>query len=378
MILTFAEDFSSTVELDSQLSGTPESGYFFNQDVHPLVTIDNILSFTPKVDITFTAYNPLTTYGKFEDTRKKSDIVSYESKIYESIAASNLGHTPTTGDYWVETNLNSLRIKNLVYNSKKNMLSALSLENKLIENQQIYNIGESDVDLSADWSGWVFEPKGSDYVKITINQMCLQANTTDTVDVYVINQGVLKETITLNPNNGIFEFEDVGYTISGKGRFYFVFESQSVKTDHPYNDSLKYKGFVCYPVNGTGTDKLTAVYSKTNAGNGLGFNVSATFDATAYINNTLKDFAKLWQLQFCYDFLQMMLHNANNQISGDVRRLRESDNSQMLKLQTMDLNLDTISYKRNAALKEAKQIINRTYDNFLKVKTGIKITRRTI
>ena len=253
MILTFAEDFTSNETLDSELIGTPESGLYWNRGTHPIITIDNLLNFLPKVTITFAAYTPSETYNKFDETRKRSDVVTFDGKIWQSIASNNLNNEPSDSSaFWLETNENSLRLKSFIFNVEDNALSALTLNRKLIENQYIYNIGENIQSLSNDYSGWAFEPKNSDYVKIRINQMSLQANTTDPVIVSVVNQGRLIDTITLNPDNGILEFKDVVYSFHGKGRFLFVFESQDVLSKNAYNDPLKYDGFVCYPVNGIG------------------------------------------------------------------------------------------------------------------------------
>ena len=250
MILTFAEDFTSNDILDSELLGSSESGLYWNRGTHPIVTVENLLSFLPNKTITFSAYNTGTTYSKFSESRKRSDIVTFNDKTWQSTADNNTGNEPSDSSvYWLETNENSLRLKSFIFNVDDNVLSALSLNRKLIENQYIYNVGETVKTLSNDYSGWVFEPKNSDYVKIRINQMSLQANTTDPVVVTVINQGSVVTTLTLNPDNGRLVFEDVDYTFSGKGKFYFVFPSQEVLSENAYNDPLRYEGFVCYPVN---------------------------------------------------------------------------------------------------------------------------------
>ena len=381
MILTFAEDFTSTEVLDSQLIGTPDSGLYFNRGVHPIITVENLLSLLPNVTFTFTAWSGSSTYGVFETSRKKADVVSHESKVYLSLIASTGDDPKTPGTdttYWLETNINSLRLRSFIWSVEDNFLSALSLNRQLVENQYIYNVGDTDVTLSDDYSGWAFEPKGSDYVIIRINQMALQANTTDTVDVSVINQGVVKETITLNPNNGILSFEDVGYTITGKGRFDFVFPSQSVKSESAFNDALRYDGFVCYPINGSGDTPEGAEYSNSSIGNGLNFNVSCYLDSSVYITNNKIDLAKFLQLQFQLDALKMMLYNANNNVSGVQRNLSDELSLHLLTAETMDLDMGTVvrEYKEQKAV--AIKAINRTFDKFLKKPKGFTVTKRVM
>lgn len=364
MILTFAEDFSSDVTLDSELLGTSSSGLYFNRGTHPIVTVNNVLSLLPSLTTTFAAYNAGTTYSKFETSRKKVDIVSYESKIYQSIADANLNNLPTDTDYWLETNLESLKIKSFAYGAKDNLISAISLNRKLIENQYIYNLGETEVTLEGDYSGWVFEPKGSDYVKIRINQIAIQAMTTDPISLYVVNQGVLIDTLTLTPLNGVLSFENVGYTISGKGAFTFAFESQAVKSDSPINDPLKYNGFVCYPVKGTGDSAAASTYERTYLGNGLNFNVTAYLDSDTYIENNFIDLAKLYQSQFTLDFMRVVISNANTE-SNSVQRILGDWDKRVLANEINNLKDNTIARQYQHQLTNAKAAINKTFDNFI-------------
>jgi hypothetical protein len=379
MILTFAEDFTSNETLDSELIGTSESGLHYNRGTHPIITVENLLNFLPRLTMTFSAYASGTTYTKFSESRKRSDIVTYESKIYQSIANNNTGNTPdASSDYWLETNENSLRLKSFIFSSEDNVLSALSLNRKLIENQYIYNVGETLQILTGDYSGWAFEPKNSDYVKIRINQMSLQANTTDQVIVSVINQGALITALTLNPQNGKLVFEDIDYSFSGKGRFLFVFPSQEVLSENAYNDALKYNGFVCYPVNGIGSTVTGAEYTESSIGNGLNFNVSCYLDSSTYITNNKIDLAKFYQLQFTLDSLKMMLYNSNNRENSVQRRQSDEISTQLLAAETMNLTDSTIvkEYKRQKAI--AIEAINMTFDKFLKKPTGFKVKRKVM
>jgi len=379
MILTFAEDFTSSIELDSQLIGTPDSGLFWNRGVHPMFTIENLLAFLPKLSFTFADYVAGTTYSKSEMSRKKSDIVTYEGKIYLSIASDNVGNQPDiSSTKWLETNIDSLRIRSFLWTVYDNYKSALSLTRRLIENQFIYNAGEDLNTLSNDFAGWAFEPKGSDYVKIRINQMCLQANTTTPQSVYVINQGRLIDTLTLNPNSGILEFEDVGYEFSGKGTFYFVFESQEVVSDFAYNDALKYQGFVAYPISGVGSIAKDADYSISSAGNGLNFNITCRLDSDLYIQNNEIDLAKFIQSQFEMDCIRMMLHNANNRSNIQERLQKQGLNDQLMATESLDLSMNTIAKSYNSKKKQALDAISRTFDRMLKKKRSFRTTRSSV
>lgn len=68
-VLTFAEDFTSTISLDNSLTGLSDSGLYWNRGVHPVVTVDNLLSMLPSLTQSFTAYSAETDYSKFEASR---------------------------------------------------------------------------------------------------------------------------------------------------------------------------------------------------------------------------------------------------------------------------------------------------------------------
>lgn len=379
MVLTFASDLTCSTELDSQLMGTPDSGLYWNRGVHPVITIGNILDMLPNVNFTFATYSALTTYGSFEATRKLSNVVTEGSNIYLSLVANNLNHLPSTSpNYWQLTNIESLRLRSFLWNVEDNFISELSLNRKLIENQYIYNVGETLRTLSEDYAGWCFEPKGSDYVKIRINQIALQANTTTPQNLYVINQGQLITTLTLNPNNGILSFEEVGYTISGKGSFFFVIDSQEVKTENAFNDPLKYNGFVCYPISGIGASPQSADYSESSLGNGLNFNVSCYLDSTTYLTNNKIDFALFMRCQLEYDLVRMIVHNANNRANTSQRNLLDENTMRLLATESLNIDMNTIARKYNEQKKQATEAINRTFDRFLQSKTGLTVKRKVL
>lgn len=376
MILTIAEDFSSSASLDSELRSTPESGLFLNRGVLPILTVNNLLSVLPILDLTFTAWDSETTYSKFSISKLKSDVVSYENKVYQSISDDNLNNLPTDTEYWIETNEESLRIKSWLWTVEENLLSQLSLHRKLIENQYIYNVGETLITLPHDYAAWCFEPKGSDYVKIKINQMALQANTTDSVTVSVVNQERVVDTLTLTPNNGLLEFEDVNYTISGKGRFFFVFPSQAVYSENAFNDPLRYNGFVCYPLIGQGSTPQGANYVETSYGNGLNFNVSAYLDSDVYVQNNLIHLGRAFQVQAEMDFIQMVRFNSNVRTNIDQREIGADKN--YLDFQASDLSTNTVAKKYMSEMKEAKKSIERTFDRFLKSPKRITVKRGSV
>jgi hypothetical protein len=381
MILTFAEDFSTTTNLDSELIGASDSGLYWNRGTHPVVTAANLLELLPITEFTFSDYAVGTTYEKFEDSRSRSDIVLSGGKVYQSLVASNIGNDPVSSPtQWLETNIESLRIKSFIWSVEDSVSSALSINRKLIENQYIYNVGDQTVTLPNDFSGWVFEPKGSDYVNIRINQIALQALTSSPVNLYVINQNTLVDTIVLNPQDGKLVFEDSNYVISGKGRFIFAFDSQDVLSNNAFNSPLKNKGFVGYPVSGIGATAEDAEYTEVSNGNGLNFNISAYLDSDEFISNNKIDLAKFYQAQFEMDFLNMLLSSANSRSNRTQRILTDGLlDRNMLFLEVSDLNNNTAARRYDEQRKTAISSINATFDTALKSDRGkLKVNIGTI
>ena len=381
-VLTFAQDFTENISLDSSLIGVPDSSLYWNRGVHPLVTLSNLIDFLPLVEFTFSDYSDASTYAVFENSKNATDIVTYDGKIYESIKADNTDNQPDESPlYWLETNIDSLRIKSFIWSVKENAKQALQLSRSLIENQYIYNVSSDDteVTLNGDYCGWAFEPKNSDYVKIVINQIAFKANTDQPVSLYVINQGQLIDTLTLTPENGVLSFEDVNYTINGKGRFLFVFENSfTVQSQSAFNDALKYDGFICYPVSGDGDTPQACSYVENSVDNGLNFNVSCYLDSSVYIDNNENYLAKFYQCQFEFDVINMILFNPNTKISGSQRMLNREHINQLSATEVLDLNSNTVARKYENEKKKAEQAISRTFDAFLKPKSKFIVNRRTL
>ena len=220
MVLGFSEDFTSKVVLDSQLTSVPSSGLYVNSGVHPSITIGNLLDFLPKLNFEFSEWSESKTYNVFTSSRNRTDIVSLNDKIYQSMKDENINQSPEEEDseYWLETNIESLRLKTFLEQVKDKVYSDLSLTKRLVNNQYFYdNRNLTEKLLPNDYAAWVLEPKGSDYVTIKVNQISIQKSGTTPINLYVINQGELIDTITITPNNGKLSFEDVDVSFSGKG-----------------------------------------------------------------------------------------------------------------------------------------------------------------
>lgn len=374
MLMTLVEDFSTQLSLDSELLGTPSSGYFLNSGVHPYITVENLISFLPNVTINISDYNASTTYSEYTDSLKLSDVVQDNGVIYQSLVDNNTGNALTDDTKWLVTNIDSLRIKSFVLRSQQAAIQKLNLTRRLVDNQYLYNVVEpnrrdlTETMLPNDYAGWCFEPKGSDYVKIRINEVALQATTATPQSMYVVNQGQLIDTLTLNPNaDGRLVFEEINYTVYGKGIFFFVIDSQNVLTNGSYVDPLKYNGFTACTCVGIGSTPEDSAYSLGTSNNGLSFNVTATFDGLKYIENNLVDFGDYLQAQWQIDVLNHFLSNPNTR-SNNVQR--SVIDRQLLLDETKLTNVETAAKRLKYSYKKAKEAISISLDTELDGEDG--------
>lgn len=362
MKIGFAEEYTSNIELDQELKLNSKTGIVLNSGVHPYITVDNLLHFLPFNEIDFKDYVEGTVYNKYSETQDRKDIVKHNNSLYQCLKNEVLNITPgSDSSIWMLTSKENIILKSWIEKVKDKVVSDLYLSRRLINSQYIYENGDSKYNLPNDYSGWVFESKGSDYVTITLNEISLQALTNSPVNLYVVNKGQLIDTLVLNPKNGIVSFEELNYSFSGRGKWIFAIESQEVMTNFGWIDELKYDGFVCYPVTGIGNTPESSRYTYQNFSNGLGFNVTVTLESESYLNYNLQNFVGLFKATFEYMTLQMFLANSHQRSN----RTENGINKDMLMMETKDLEANTSAKRYFYELREAKKIIQKTFDTQL-------------
>lgn len=373
-ILGIKEDFTvNDLVLDAELSAIPTSGLWLNSGVDTRITLENLLAFLPFPEITFVAYSDATTYGNYSLTQKRTDIVTHGGKLWQSIQGSNLNNTPSSNSlFWMETNVESLKLKMFIEKVKDRVYTDLNFLKRIINNQYIYEVGENTVQLEGDYVAWVFEPRGSDYVSITINQISLQKAGTTPIDLYVVNQGVLVDTLSITPSDGKVEFKDVNYTFKGHGRWIFAIEATDVISKRGVVDPLSYDGFVCYTAVGYGASAQSSTWNYGNIGNGLGFNVSAELDSTLYIENNLSKIAGFVRATFELMTMEMFLANAHNR-SNRAERIQFDKDALIAETKSLDMN--TAAKRYYDQKKIALKAIEKTFDTqlFMDEDGGIEI-----
>lgn len=362
MLVGISEDFTWNGTLDTDLTSIPSSGLYLNSGVHPSITVENLLHFLPNINFTFSPWKNDVDYGVFNETRNRKDIVFYEGEIYQSTKPSTNQTPSNQSEYWLSTNIESLRIKTFLNTVKDKVYSELSLEKILVNNQFLYENADQEITLQGNYSGWVIEPKGSDYVSFRINQISLQKEGTDSVDLYILNQNKLIKTIQVIPDDGRLSFQDVDITLSGKGDFKLLIDSTTVFSEGYSVDPLKFDGFVAYTTIGTGTDKETANYTYGTSGNGIGLNITAYLDPKVYINNNMSEFGSFIRSTFEYMVFEMFLYNSNNRSNRSEKNRLDSD---MLLGELKDTKANTVCRKFYEEKKRAIRLLDKTFDNQL-------------
>lgn len=374
MELGIVEDFTSNVQLDSELTLKSKTGIILNSGVHPSITLDNLLQFLPVPDLEFEDYNSEVTYQSYSKTRFRKNIVSFQGKLYQCLSDISINVDPSNSATWMETNKESLILKSFIDRVKDKVISDLKLSRRLINSQYLYEFGKHEIMLPHDYSAWVFEAKGSDYVQITLNEISLQALTNDPVNLYVINGKELVDTLVIHPKNGNLSFEKLNYTFSGPGKWIFAINSQKVLTNSGWLDEMKYDGFVCYTASGIGLTPQSSNWNYfNNSGNGLGFNVSVTLESDSYLEYNLINLTSFIKASFELMAFQMFLNNSNNRSNRNVQLDKEN-----LIFETKDLQHNTIAKRYYSELKEARKTIQKTFDTQLGSDDGYEVETSSI
>lgn len=376
MELGFVEDFTIDAGiLDKEISLNAKTGIALNSGVHPSITLDNLLQFLPFPEFEIGEYESDKIYNKYSESRNRKDIVLFNDEVFECLANGTENIEPIDGNLWLKTNKESLILKSFIQRVKDKIISDLKLSKRLINSQYLYDLGSNEVMLSGNYSAMVFEAKGSNYVSFTINEIAAQALTEDPINLYVINQGKLIETLIINPKNGKLEFEKINYSFSGPGQWLFAIDSQNILTNNNWIDVLKYDGFICYSATGTGSSPDTSEWSYNSTGNGLGFNISVSLESDKYVEQNLLNFTDFVKATFELMTFQSFLHNSNNRSNRNVKNQLDKE---LLNYEIKELQTNTVAKRYYSSLKEAKIAINKTFDTQLGSNDGIEIETSSV
>lgn len=364
--LAFLNDLTYDGLLDTELSAVKSSGLYVNSGVHTNITVYNILETLAKSKIAFKPYDVNFSYGEFNSSRNSGDIVEDSGKLYQSIVSENVGNPLTDVNSWLETNEDSIRLKVFLFKVRDRLNADLGLIRKPVANEYIYDSTThgrlEDFSIPNDYAALILEPKGSNYIKFRINQVALRANSTNPVEIKVVNQGRVVDTFNVTPNNGLLEFQEIGAVLEGQGRFMLVFPSQSIKRGNSFTDMHKYSSFTLSTAVGTGVNPESAEYGTINSDIGLGVNLSTFVDSGVYLENNAPEFAQYVRSTFEYMCFELFLHNGGMRRNEVQRTLFDP---KFLEFQLTSLQGDTVVSRYRAALKKASERMSNVLDKQL-------------
>lgn len=180
---------TSEVKLSDNLTQS-ESGVYFQQ-VHPLLTLPNLMSIAPDFKNTnFPEYDANSSY-------KEGVVVTLEDKYYKSIKDVPVNTEITNDEYWIETNLFSEWLEDKtkasiikLINKFINMKLADKASKSLIENKTLFDGTGRLTNLATNrnrFVGFEVDTVRSKGVTVKINKIGLQFTRPGKYKVYILH-----------------------------------------------------------------------------------------------------------------------------------------------------------------------------------------------
>ena len=180
---------TSEVKLSDNLTQS-ESGMYFQQ-VHPLLTLPNLMSIAPDFKNTnFTEHDANSSY-------KEGAVVTLEDKYYKSIKDVPVNTEITNDEFWIETNLFSEWLEDKtkasiikLINKFINMKLADKASKSLIENKTLFDGTGRLTNLATNrnrFVGFEVDTVRSKGVTVKINKIGLQFTRPGKYKVYILH-----------------------------------------------------------------------------------------------------------------------------------------------------------------------------------------------
>lgn len=355
-MIGFKHDFTTDAFLDKEILKNSSDFCCLNENA-PLLTLANILDFLPKIEINFSIFSINKTYFSFAETQDYNSILTYNGELYQCIATS-IGNLPTDENFFIKTNLDSIRLKSYINNVLEKVKEDLQLSYNLIENQSIFpsNLNMKYTPIN-DKIGVSFEKRGSDYISIIINEFSAYADVNDnTFNLYHYLNNSLKKTISINNSfSNEYQTNFINLELNEKGSHVLAIDKRPMFNSNKQINPLRYDSFIYNNVELTNGRFVRSSVSC----NGIGVNVSTALKSDLFLKHNLKLFHRFLKATFEYLFYQTILINSNKRINSNTRLLFDE------KLLLSELkNKDTDSVL-NRYLKEkdlALSLMKKTFD----------------
>lgn len=236
------EAYNPDLEISENLTQS-ESGMFFQQ-IHPLLTLQNLRSISPEfTDVVYPDYSVSSLYVK-------GDLISYNGVIYKALQDVPLNYTPDSySEYWVKTNPFSEWLEEKI---KASILKAIlrfcndkykaGTAKPLCENRVLFDNTGRITDTEPNKNnlvGFEIVPIRAKGVSIKINKIGLQFTEAGEYTIYLMNSGsevpVKTMTFVKQKNNTMewFPISDlvlpyIGDDIDAGGSWYLCYRQSSL------------------------------------------------------------------------------------------------------------------------------------------------------
>lgn len=368
-LLTFKSSLNGDSSvLDSDLTGVSKSKRYFNTGVHPLITLENIEAMLPVLsDYTITAYAVGTTYDDYNTSFSLTDVVLEDSKYYISIDSANIGNDVTDTDYWKETTLMSLILKDKIRTSIEIVLSELITPNFIEENVYMFRVGDNTDDLIENTDkivGYRIMPTSSDHLQFLISQIGLNFESNETIELKLYNQNKLISTFSVDAESNYFVWKDIDELeiSSNTGAWYLLYDQTTLTGRAIGNNTVFYTCMDKYasitPFEIDSVDNLATIddgdltYDRTY---GLNLNFSVSYDMTQFITQHMRQLAECFQRQFEYDILNLFYYNPDAQVCLKERNINYNAEKILFEIKSFEGN--TVAMNLRSAYKRMKATI---------------------
>ncbi len=316
---------------------TASSGLYLN-DIHSLLTTNNLSSISPKFDtFTYTAWSALTTYAK-------GDIATSSGSYYVSLQNSNLNQA--VGDltaYWRKTNPFNEWLRSRMSSAWLEFLHDwfnMKFENQtarnLIADDQVLNFPGNKSEAIGDtdrYLGWMIVPYPRMGVTIKIDRICMTMLSSENLTVRLYKNGIATGDVVNFTGTGHPHplWKQAGWTLERGNYYYVAYDRNTLSAATPVNGLVnvvknwpdnyfpgRHRRFA--EVCAFQTDDLTSDLTdeRTNTNNfGLNLTMSARCDYTEFIVDQKDLFVHAGRMKLGIAFLSELMSNPNARINGD-------------------------------------------------------------
>lgn len=347
---------------------TASSGTKYN-DVHPLLTIDNLRKIAPIFeDHTYGTYSALTSYSKDKMVKSGSD-------YYVSLTNANLGNALNNTTYWRQTNPFNEWLRNKTIGGITKVLSdwiamkgKLRTAHNLLKREQVLDIPGYQVEdfSSKDYIGWRLVPLPFPDVVLKIKRLSIHMSNSENCSVKIYKNGVYQESVSFTGTGTSAPiWKAVDITIETGNVYYVVVDRSALTTAAPINGIANmvkpwlYNRFPgIYPFaevsafehDGPGEDGWDDVSGIITNQNNYGFNMvlTATCDYTNFLVDQKDLFVPAIRLSTGMSLLREIAYNPNARINrkesnvDDLRILFEIDGDTLGRAGSLKKEYDAI------------------------------------